>query len=107
MDIHVDISVFCDQTSSYGVLSGTLNVPAVPTVGDKVSFLSPSNDVGVEATTKFRGAITVKAVTYVPGDPGQVLCDLEDVVLTSEADAKDFAEFLKAGFNLDFEPHSF
>jgi hypothetical protein len=105
MEIHIDISVFCDRTSSYGVVSGILPMQTVPAVGDRVSFLTPINDTGVEATRSFSGDLAVKKITFIPGVPGQVLCDLEDLVLDSEEDACQLVEYLRSGFNLEFDAH--
>ena len=105
MLVNVDISVFCDPSSSFGVLSGELCLPIAPAVGDRISFVNPLNKVDVRALQIFKGELTVKKTTLVPGKPGKVLYDLEDIVLQSEAEARQLVDYIVRGFGISFDPH--
>ena len=104
MKVFVSISIFCDSTSSFGSISGELLVPAVPTIGSRISFMSPAEGVDVVALRLFQGELSVISVTIIPGAPGQVICGLDDIVLKSEEEARVISEFFEEGYGLYFDP---
>lgn len=105
MRVVIDISVFSDESGSYGVVSGPLDVEIVPVVGDVVSFSGAKAGTLFPSGTSFRGALRVTD-RVVPANEGQgdVLVCLEDLKLRTDADASDCMSYFQNGFGLGFDP---
>jgi hypothetical protein len=99
MKIAIDASIFTKEAGSFGKLSGPLELPCEPQIGDTISFIFPKN----------------KAVLPLPGIAGQyriedrilgvyegaeVIVMLEDITVDSIAQARALSDYLERGFDL-------
>lgn len=105
MRVHVDISVFTAESGSFGVVSGFLDMPIAPFVGDVVSFSSPKTGVLFPADTLFQGGLHVTdRVISVNMNEDSVMVCLEDLNLRTDADASDCVAYFQKGFGFGFDP---
>jgi hypothetical protein len=106
MKLSIDISLFVGDTFSIGRVSGHLDLPIVPSVGDAISFLFPLDDKSARCTVMDCNLLLkVEKVIFQP-QPSELACVslmLEDMVFKSAKDAKEVGNYLEHGFSLFFE----
>jgi TetR/AcrR family transcriptional repressor of bet genes len=101
--VHVDFPV-CLATTSAGVVSGSIDSPTLPRVGETISFLSPRNGIPPVSLTGFTGLLKVEQVIHRANRGDEpVSLSLEPVTLESAADVSTLARFLEKGFGLEFD----
>jgi len=106
MEVSVDFSIFISATKAYGNITGSLNLPAIPTSGDFISLTSPlSHEVYVPVIDEFAEQIEIKKVIFIPGNEGRILIQLDDIVLDSENNARKLVDYLVDGFGLYFDKY--
>jgi hypothetical protein len=99
--IRIDVSIFSSPIAAYGNVSGPIDLVAVPSVGNTVSFLSPKNGVPGIQVSGFSGVLKVTDVRFSPNSPTDpVSVCLEDVVTESVGAAQEVMGFLESGFDL-------
>lgn len=103
MQYHVDASVFVsDPPSSYGVISGELDVPSIPSIGDRLSLYPTRTETNIALPEGAPTALTVERVTELPDLP--VMLGLKDIEIRSRSDAANFVAYVCEGFGLCFDP---
>ena len=103
MQCSVDASVFVvDPPSSYGVISGKLDLPSIPSIGDSLSLNPPRTEPNVALPQGAPTELVVERVTDVPDLP--VLVGLTDIEIQSRTDAESFVAYVCKGFGLYFDP---
>jgi hypothetical protein len=98
---HIDFSVFLSSGTAFGNVDGVMELPFVPRLGERLSFLFPGNGVMPLVLPNFSGIRQVESVVYNPSDPATpVLLSLETVTLATSAEALALFQFFKEGFGL-------
>jgi hypothetical protein len=101
MKIAIDLSVHTKSGTAAGVVSGTLEFACVPRVGEQVSFLHPTTEsVNPLVTSGFIPLLKVAQILHVPGNEPKVMMAFEDVIFTSNEEAKELMLYLEKGFGL-------
>jgi hypothetical protein len=101
MKINVDLSLFYGSTGAFGRVSGEIDLPVVPQMGNTVSFMFPNNDVLPVIVKGFDGLVTVAGVRFAPQSlKTAVTLDLGEVVLETREDARKVMTYLEEGFGL-------
>lgn len=101
MKIYIDISVFLKDERSLGQVFGNVELPCIPSVGTGVSFRFPAPGATPVACDGFLGTLKVTDVQLIANAvEDNVVVSLEDLVLSSEADARAVMEYLRVGFAL-------
>lgn len=108
MMVYVDISVFDGPASAYGVVSGQLDVPVQPAIGDNIALSFPTRDSNVEYpdVSGFGGHLRVQGRNLIPGEDASMIVELGELCLDSTGDARKVVTYLVEGFGLFFEPNS-
>lgn len=87
MKVNIDFSLFSSPTDAYGNVTGVIELPAVPKIGDEISL----------STHRFH----VKRVKPLEWEGNKtVIIGLDDVVLNSISEAQNFAARLKRELGL-------
>jgi hypothetical protein len=103
--VYVDFSVFLPSTSA-GIVSGFIDSPTLPRVGETISFVSPKNDVLPVSLAGYSGLLKVEHVIHRANRGAEpIVLSLESVTLGSELDVSVLARFLEKGFGLNFDSH--
>lgn len=103
MKVHIDISIFVQDTKAFGQVSGSLDLPDTPYVGTTISLMLPTKkDVLPCSVRGFSGNLRVTNLIFAPQGSTQTaaIAMLEDLVLDSSEDAKGVMVFLENGFGL-------
>jgi hypothetical protein len=103
MKVHVDCSVSLIDGTAFGVISGELDLPVAPAVGNIILLNeAPGVPRPVVADRRFLGHLEIETVMYRPTFiPGiGVLLSLKPIVLTSVSDARSVIQYLEEGFGL-------
>jgi TetR/AcrR family transcriptional repressor of bet genes len=103
--VYIDFSVFL-RTTSAGVVSGFIDSPTLPRVGETISFVSPQNDPLPVSLSGFTGLLKVEQVIHRANQGDEpISLSLESVILDSASDVNALARFVERGFGLNFESH--
>lgn len=97
MPISIDFSIFDSATTAYGNVTGSVDVPSPPSVGDIVDLRADGKHV--EPLGDFSGKLKVISVVQVD-DSGALLYGLEDVVVASLGEAQELAKRLETELGL-------
>ncbi|WP_353572458.1 hypothetical protein [Candidatus Albibeggiatoa sp. nov. BB20] len=103
MKVHIDFSVFISsltESEAYGNVSGTVELPAVPSSGDEISMCPRQ-----KLFPKIKGAtwmMNIDKVTFSVGED-EVCLSLQDVVVKTRSDAEALVDYFVDGFDLDFD----
>lgn len=106
MKVHVDFSIFISSPSeseAYGNVHGIVELPTIPTSGDKVLFVdSPKNKLfpKVEDAT---WSIAVSNVMFPVGKEKSVHLLLQDVFVKTKSEAEALVDYFVDGFDLYFD----
>jgi len=101
--VNIDISVFA-PCGSVGVVSGNIECPAIPRVGEWISFTSPTPGTPIVPVPGFTGMIGVESV-IVEANSAHILLSLADVVLSRDERVWIFVRLMEQGHGLLFTPH--
>ena len=106
MEFNIDISLFVGSTKAYGNITGTIQLPACPSIGDIISLSFPAKE-GVKSTTikEFSGHLAITRVIFSPRNKGTISLCLEDVTVNNEENAKELIAYLSDGFGLFFDEY--
>ena len=100
MRIFIDISLFT-PTSAVGRVSGTMEFPLLPRVGEIVSL----GDAVVPGA-EFSGQLAVTHVIHSPTSSGQEpMLSLADIVFSTKALAQSVGQSLERSYGLFYEPY--
>ena len=100
MRVFIDISLLT-PTSAVGRISGAMDLPLLPRVGELVS-LGQAAVLGAE----FSGQLAVTHVIHRPTSSGhEPLLSLADIVSPTEALARAVGHSLEQSYGLFFEPY--
>ena len=102
--VYIDISVFT-PTSSVGVVNGHLVLDVVPIEGGSVAFDQPINPVDRRGVLNFTPRLEVEHVSPPVAGTEEPLLSLADITVPTRADALRVVEYLKKGFDLNFDEH--
>ena len=97
MRIDIDFSIFDSPTTAFGNVTGSVEVPSPPSVGDVVDLCADGKHLAPRGD--FSGKLKVISVVPVD-DSGALLYGLEDVVVASRGQAKDLANRLETELGL-------
>jgi hypothetical protein len=98
--VNVDISVFSAYLAQ-GTLHGSVEVPALPIVGETVSFAVPIKEVPLPTALGFTPNILVEHVFPATPEIGGVpLLSLADVNVITSAEAEAVFACFERGFDL-------
>jgi hypothetical protein len=78
MKISIDFSIFDSPTHAYGNVTGEIDIPHSPRVGEKVALLDKQ--------------LTIISLTDVLNGNGGCVVGLEDIVLESKIEAENLAK---------------
>lgn len=100
MKVIVDFSIFTNESSAFGSANGTVNVVAVPVVGDVIWFLNPKPGVSMPSCG-FSGCLDVERRSLAVNEhDGHVRVGLSDLTVPTTNDARALAEYFEKGFEL-------
>jgi len=97
MQIDIDFSIFDSPTTAYGNVTGSVDVPSPPSVGDVVDLCADGKHL--ESLGGFSGKLKVISVAQVE-DSSELLYGLEDVVVASRGEAQELAKRLETELDL-------
>jgi len=97
MQIDIDFSIFDSPTTAFGNVTGSVDVPSPPSIGDIVELSADGKHV--EPLGDFSGKLKVISVVQV-GDSEALLYGLEDVVVASLGEAQELAKRLETELGL-------
>jgi hypothetical protein len=101
MKIYIDLSLFYGSTGAFGRVSGELDLPAVPQVGNTIVCSFPNNGVLPVVVGGFDGLLTVTDVRFAAQAlNAPISLSLDDVVLQTREDARKVMTYLEEGFGL-------
>jgi hypothetical protein len=103
MRIDIDFSIFTSAPSAEGVISGKIELNALPQSGEIVSFLASPNGSKFPATSEFNPLLKVENVIHHVNSQA-VTIQLQDVVLPNKISVAEVTAFLEQGFGLFFDP---
>lgn len=107
VEIFVDLSVSI-ESSAFGRISGTLEVPIIPNIGDAISFDFHDLDMNSIHDGGFAGISKVESRIIVPGKGVEaVVFGLEGFSVSSLAAAKDLMSSFEVTYGLFGEPYEF
>jgi hypothetical protein len=94
VSVHIDISLFT-KAAAFGMVSGPLDVPAIPQVGDSISFhfTEPSEAYIGKQELSFEGQLRV--TDRIANVDGEVLLLLEDITAATPRDARHLMEMFE------------
>ena len=98
-EVHVDISLFT-KTAAFGMLSGSLNLPVIPQVGDVIAFRLLHNVDAYCDGIPFGGHLRVTTRIISPDAGGGVLLVMEDLTAATSDDARLIMEMLAENYGL-------
>jgi len=89
MKIRIDFSLFASPTDAYGNVTGLLELPNTPQIGDRITLAG--HEFRVEHVNHF----DFEFAGLKGGDAKGISIGLDDLVLTSRGEAKEFASRLE------------
>lgn len=105
MRVYIDFSVFISsptESEAYGNVHGTVELPAIPTSGDRILFMkSPKKKL----FPKIEGAtwsIVVDVVIFSIGED-DICLSLQDVIVKTKSEAEALVDYFVDGFDLYFD----
>lgn len=105
MRIDIDFPIFSSTPSPEGVISGKIEVAALPRVGEIISFYTAPNGSIFPKTSSFDPLLKVENVIHNATGQNTAL-QLQDVILPNKQSVAEVTAFLEQGFCLFFDPVS-
>ena len=105
MRLSIDISVFASPDSAIGRASGTLDLSALPRIGETVSFMFNQINLPFPSDTGFGGLLKVQDIIHSVGPGTEPALALESINANSVVQAHLVMEYLEAAFGLFAEPY--
>lgn len=101
MKVSVDFSVYIQADGAFGSVSGEIDTPTPPQIGDSISFLFPRGGQTIESSIGFNGILKVTdRVIAANRDDQKLMLTLSDITLATKSDAIKVTEYLEAAFDL-------
>lgn len=101
ISIYIDVSIFSEESGACGNISGELDLPVTPQIGDSVSFTFSSKNKNVVLPAYFDGFLTVAGrVISTNVDKPTVLISLSDVMVPTVEDALKVMNYFESAFDL-------
>lgn len=101
MIVYIDVSIFSEESGAYGKISGELELPIVPQIGDLISFTFSEKNKNIVLPAYFDGFLTVTdRVVPANVDTQNVLVSLSDVMVPTVTSAVNVMDYFESGFNL-------
>jgi len=98
MKVNVDFSIFSSANHAYGNVSGVLDLPEYPGMGDSISFAFSNLSAMPEAN--FPGFLTVESKRYDVRQEVGCSIGLSDVVVNGQDEAERLMSYFENGFGL-------
>ncbi|MCQ4261179.1 hypothetical protein [Stutzerimonas stutzeri] len=105
MRVDIDFSIFTSAPSAEGVISGNIEVDALPRAGEIISFFNSPNESIFPSRADFDPLLKVENVIHSASGRGVAL-QLQDVTLPNRQSVAEVAAYLEQGFGLFFDPIS-
>jgi len=105
MRIDIDFSIFTSAPSAEGVISGKIEVGALPRAGEIVSFFNASGSSVFPSGAGFEPLLKVENVIHSTNGLSAAL-QLQDVTLPNKQSVAAVTAYLEQGFGLSFDPAS-
>lgn len=99
MKASIAFSIFVGPNSPLYGVSGQLELPLIPVVGDEMHFLNSSVSAELPATSFF-GVMEIEARSIIVGHACPVHLHLRPIILSSIAEADLIARFFEEGHGL-------
>ena len=101
MKIGISLDVFSFDEYAVGCVSGTIELPVVPRVGECISFIFNDNNISPINISGFRGLCKVESVLHsLSGQGDPIALSRESAHLKTLSDAKAVMKYLCDGFDL-------
>lgn len=98
MKVSIDFSIFTEDLKATGSVSGSIELVAVPAVGDKVLLTSPANGVPFPFAG-FDGHLMVERRIFTANATRNALIVLlSNLIVPTESDVLSLTEYLEKGF---------
>lgn len=104
MKVNIDISLFVGDSEAFGGLSGPIEFPVIPAVGDVVILFSSPNKTKLPASAMPHNLprVTERILTASEDAEFGVSITLSDIVVDSYENAVLLSNYLQLSFDLFF-----
>jgi hypothetical protein len=102
--VFIDFSLFADDAGSVGVVSGTLELPVIPVVGDTILLFQGAGVEVVAATAKLRWLVVEHRMIGPANAQANLMISLSGIDAKTEVDALVIANYCESVLGLVFEP---
>lgn len=103
MKLNIIFSIFDSPTSAFANVSGDIELPSLPRVGDEVMLFSNDEShlfLGFAGRDRFAGSLHVESIVPLEGSHDEVTVILEDVVMDSKEAALELTSKLESKWGL-------
>lgn len=101
MIVVIDFSVFIKEAGAFGNVTGELDMPVVPQIGDSLSFLFPGSKSELDLSVGFEGILKVTDRVIPVNQSDQPLSlALSEVVVLTKGDAIKVMQHFESAFGL-------
>lgn len=100
--VYIDLSVFTNK-QSVGTVSGTINVPIEPQVGDSLSFKLSNDDLKFSDNYIYSGIFNVANRIIIPNSEATLMLSLEDLLVPTREDAEVIMKAVSSQYGLQFD----
>ncbi len=99
---HIDFSIFIGQSEAFGYVSGELELPETPQIGDSISFPFPKSGFKAVSSADFGGLLIVtdRIISVGVDAPRPIALSLSDIIATNRASAMEIATYFEKEFGL-------
>lgn len=105
MKVHIDFSIFASPTEAYGNVTGFLELPEAPALGDTISFLFPQREMPPPAFP-FEGMLKVEGRRFDLGEATVCSISLSDLYVDGQEEACALMTYFENGFGLKGYPYA-
>jgi hypothetical protein len=103
VEISVDISIFALPSASVGMISGKIDLPMLPRIGETLSFMCNENDTPFPVNSGFDGLLRVEDVLYSVGYKLPPSLMLGEIEASSVDQAITVGKYFEVAFGLNFD----
>ena len=93
--VYVDVSIFT-EANAFGMVSGHIDVPVIPQVGDLMVFPPRAPSSALVAIRQLR--VTARLINANSDEPVGLM--LDDITVATDDDAREVLCFLEEGYGL-------
>jgi len=92
MKVYIDFSIFLSAAGAYGNVTGYIELPSFPKIGDRINLFNDDASKRIECL----GSLRVQSITPVPSyGADKAVVGLEDIVVSSIETARNLAKKLE------------